>query len=309
MPHYSAFTRFGHLAYSSKEPHGKVVYESILRALGPGYDTTSFDGNRITAEAYANAIEIANCLLCLERAVNQQYPLKATEMLPELERRYGVTPGPKATLPERRAAVAARMAIAKGPIYGNVVEVLQKLLGSDFVQYLKTEKADFVDLEPAGVEDRANFVKPGTPAKVYKLLQPAMPTGSAELVRVQQIAGDFTLQIGDKAVIDGFDENRRERITITDKLDALGAVYFESVRPHAAGAILTTQYFPIWRTTARVHTVVMSQTAATDRVKRRKTDEEMRRLMRGGALWYLTDGNGPFKVENGRIGVTPIEDI
>ena len=305
MPLFSAFARFGHLAYSSKDPRSKGVYESMLRALGPGYTTTEFDDNRMTATAYADAIEIANCLLCLERAVSQQYPLKAQEMLSHLERMHGVHPGPRATLPERRAAVAARMAVARGPLYGNVVEVLQNLLGSDFVGYDRIDSSDFVDNEAAGIEDRANFVKPGTEAHVYRLDEPAMPSGSAIMVRATLLTNTHA-QAGDTAVIDGHDSHRRERITITDRVDALESLVFEPTRPHAAGALLTTQHFPIWSTNARAHFVTLTTAAAEDRETRRRVDEEMRRMMRSAARWWVGDGNGPFKVEVGKIGITPI---
>jgi hypothetical protein len=135
-----------------------------------------------------------------------------------------------------------------------------------------------------------------------------MPTGAPVLVRFEQLAGQ-AIKVGDRAVIDGFDSNRRERITITGLIEAVNTLEFEPIRPHAAGALLTTQYFPIWSTTARIHLVALSASAASNRNKRRKTDEEMRRLMRSSALWYVSDGAGPFTVEGGKIGITPIGDI
>src|SRR5688572_2166024 len=103
MPLLSAFTTFGHFAFSSETPRAQAIYESIRDGQGAS-PNEDFD-SALSSRWYAQAMAIAAARSTLERAGNQADPTKVHELLPVQERMWGIIPPALASSDERRAAL------------------------------------------------------------------------------------------------------------------------------------------------------------------------------------------------------------
>ena len=295
---FSAFSTLGHFAFSAKPPKGQVIFESMRDSLGGNY-SEDFDGLEM-ARLYAQAMCMASALYTLERAGNNANPRKATELLAELEREYGLVPGPKATLGERRAELAARRILPRGAMREHVEDALQTLLGADFVEY---RHGDVVLAGGAGV---GNFVKADAPVKLIKIVT-GISTGLGAPKVVTYAALEDGAELPD--LLPG-------EVLVVDPGGLTEAVVVEAragntftgtfLKPHDPNTVATTQPMPIWSTDSRRNLAVLSSAAAADPEIRRRVDAVLRRILRGVSTWQIADSSGPFKVNNGKIGITTI---
>lgn len=267
--------------------------------------------SNVAARDYANAMAFARARYTVERAGNQFRPLKAVEMLPALEWEYGITPGPRDTIRQRQATVAAAAKIARGASGENVRTVLTELLGDDFLAYIPTSYLD-ATLSPGAPEDVGNWVLPGTPGSVYRLIDPVSVIGSPLSVAIELVSGADTPLIKDQKVVLDFEvSHRTEAVTVT----VGGATSFQATfsHPHDPGTLLTTKRAPNQYSTKRHNLVLLSASAMADAEKRRKTNLALRKLLRGVSTWSLAEGEagtaGPFTVGGGKIGRTPIGSV
>lgn len=140
MPKLSAFTPTGMLKLSGAPSRAEVLYRSLVSALsgknGGGFDMSQ--GTRMEVWAYAMAKCLARAAYAVERAGNQRTPLKASDLLPLLERAYLVVPSPGETRPERAATLAAIDALSGGGRFSDLASMLRSLLGSEFLALVPT---------------------------------------------------------------------------------------------------------------------------------------------------------------------------
>lgn len=162
---YSAFSRFGHSSFSSRELLGRKIYLDLRKSLGSSFDQ-EFDDNPIQAHLFAHAMALARTLYLLKRVRNNAVALKATDLLPVLERIYGLTPAHSASEQERRAALHERMKIMLGGLRAEIQRVIDRELGDGFVAWVRAPFgeaakplliANFSD-EDATVDASGNYV-------------------------------------------------------------------------------------------------------------------------------------------------------
>jgi len=78
--------------------------------------------------------------------------------------------------------------------------------------------------------------------------------------------------------------------------------------------LLQPPEYPYWTSSKRHSLVVLTASAAADPEKRRKVHELMGRLARGVSTWDIAAESapgfaGPFRVGEGRLGMTPIGTV
>lgn len=308
---FSAFARFSNgFRFSSKPPHGQLIYRQMVSNLGGEKNfNTDFDSLAM-ARVYANAMAFSRAKYTLERAGSQFRPSHALELLPTLEREYGIAPDADATISDRRSELAVAMRIARGASRVNVESILSQLLGDDFVEYRTIDAADAVvtseDPEEVGI-----YQPPGSPRSVFRLLQSVLTLGSPVTVEYEPVVGFATrVQAGDKIAIDSANPGRCEVVTIAsadedeDTETLTLTATFE--HPHTSGLLFATGRFPYLMSSRRHNVVVLSESAMSSPRIRRRTDRTLRRLLRGVSTWSLTDGSGPFTVGGGQLGRTLI---
>lgn len=302
MPLLSAFTPCGMLEMADRPSHGQAMYEAMRRNLSPeeGF-AIDFDSPQ-QARLYAQAMVFAAAHYGLERAGNQSVPRKAIESIRILERDYRIIPRAGATLRERQEAIEARMLESRGARRESVEAALAAALGADFVEYRTTPNAERTSL-PGLPGDVGNFVL-ATPPKVVRFDGAVSILGSPVAVPYTVLLGE-TLQTGDYLCVDvSPSQSRTERVRVTATTTGTFTATF--THPHDSGTEGTTGHAPVWTSNQRHALVVLEASAAQDQERRRAAHETMARVARGPSTWQITDGDGPFKVGVGMLGVTPI---
>lgn len=308
MPRFSAFNPFGQLRFSARPSHSDQIYKEIVSALGGGENYTDDFDSLAMARVYANAMAFGRLKYALERAGSQFRPSRVLELLPDLEREYGLVPEPGATIAQRRAELVVAAWIARGARRTNVEAVLAQLFGEGTVEYLTVALAN-VAMSLGTPADRGVYVKPGTPRMAFRLNAAVTMTGIPRTVQAALVAGDGVAPaVGSRITVDPADQGRVEAVTITavTLVGTLLTMTATFTKAHAPGAVLITGRHPNIVTNKRHNLFVTSATDARSNRMRRRLDRAAYRLLRGVSTWSITDGSGPFKVGVGKIGVTTI---
>ena len=126
------------------------------------------------------------------------------------------------------------------------------------------------------------------------------------------------MQKGDVVVIEPENPDRAERVTLTAAGDSDGGppyyLTFTPTKPHAAGVSILRAPWPFWVGSKRHSLVVLSAADAEDPEMRRQAQWLMERYARATSTWDVAgaaeDGTvGPFTVDGGKIGITPIGEV
>lgn len=311
MPRFSAFTELPALRFSSRPSHGERFYHEIVKSLGgeENYDT-DFNSPAM-ARVYADAMAYGRALYALERATSQIRPARAYELLPALEREYGVVPEPGSTISQRQTEVAVAAIIARGARRSNVEAVLAQLFGNGFVEYITTSVDDAV-LSSADPEETGVYDAPGTPRSAFRLIDAIAVTGTPISAQARLVAGLAAApEAGSRFIIDPGDYGRCEAVSVAGALlvgnDLLLTATF--TKAHTQGTVLATGRHPNLATTKRLNLFKMSTAAATDARTRRRLNRAADRLLRGVSTWSIVDDSGPFRVGVGRLGITTVGEI
>lgn len=308
MPAFSAFTAFGHLAFSSRPPYGEQIYKEMVKSLGSGANYSDDFDSLVAARLYMWAMALSRCKHEIERLGHQWDPRRALEGLPSLEREFGLVPERTATIAERRAEVVVAARIARGASRVNVEAVLSELFGSDFIAYVTTATADAVT-SPAVASETGVYDRPGTQRGAFETLDPVLVNGAPTTVRCQLVAGNAeTLMVGRRFVIDSGSYSRTEAVEVEAVSTAGDIITITATftRPHSRGVMLATGRHPNQATSKRQNIFWLSDTAAANAKKRRRTHRAAHRLLRGVSTWCVADDSGPFQVGVGRLGITTI---
>lgn len=310
---FSAFTGFGHLRFSGRKPYGQEIYEDRVRNRGDGKVWTKEWGSLVSARDYATSMLIANARHFVERAGRQFRPTKAQEVLPVLERQYGLVPTSTATVPERQAELAAAMKISRGARAENVSSVLTDLLGTELIGYvtINTSSAVASSTTPGSV---GNYPKAGSLSTVIALTD-GVSTTASQTVPYTYVAGNTArLKAGQTIWVDGGHYGRAETVTLTAVTDTHITATF--AKPHDAGTYATSARAPFLASTKRHNYVMLSAAAARNPEKRRKVHRAMRKLVRSVSTWDIVEENspgsgvaGPFTIGSSEIGIHPIETV
>lgn len=308
MPKFSAFNPYGALRFSSRPSHGEKIFREMVRAVGGEQNySTDFDGMAM-ARLYAFAMAFGRCKYALERTGSQFRPDRVLELLPALEKEYGIAPERNATLAQRRADLAAAAQIARGARYTNVVEVLTALLGDDFVSYLPTDVADAV-VTTTMPQSRGVYDKPGTLRSVFRLTSHVSRINAAITVQAEFVTGAKAAPApGARFVLDTGDPGRVEAVTVTAATLTGTTLTLTATftKPHSSGTVLATGRHPNLVGSKRHNLFVLTADGAPNNRARRRLHRAARRLLRETSTWAITDGTGPFKVGQGKLGLTTI---
>ncbi len=311
MPRFSAFNPFGQLRFSSRPSHSAKIYAEMVKLLGSGENYTDDFDSLAMARVYANAMAFGRLKYALERAASQFRPTRVLELLPDLEREYGLIPEATATIPQRRAELVVAAWVARGARRTNVEAILAQLFGADAVEYVTVAIADAV-MSTGAPESRGVYVRPGTPRMAFRLTAAIARVGVAVTVQARLVAGDGPAPaVGSRIMIDPSDHGRVEAVTV-EAATLVGDLLTLTVtfaKAHVAGTVLATGRHPNIVTNKRHNLFVMGATATRDNRTRRRLHRTAYRLLRGVSTWSITDGSGPFKVGVGRLGITTIGTV
>lgn len=290
---FSAFAQFGHFSFTAKPSVHEQFYRAYVANVKDAFDMS--EGTHAEATAYARSKAAARAARTLERAGNAVDPLKATEILPNLEKDFGVIPGPFQDTPSRRRAVSVLKKLPAGGTYTAMRAALVTALGSDFLALRLLVGGEIVS-----VKGDAYLVSPRpeiTP-KICRILDPITNTrgGGAGAnitvfyANIDPTAGDVLFVAGDQVVIDPNSSAQAEKLTA---IAAAGVgtsrtvTFAGALKSHDAGAIVTTLNQPYWWSTRRTMMIVVTQAAAQSLEKRRVVDELMAKMVRGTAQWSI----------------------
>lgn len=299
MPLFSAFTPFGHLAFSGRKSHGESIYAALKDNFGDTFDLDSA-GSHQGARLYALAMCLADAQYQLDRAGNNRNPETATELLALLEHDYQVSPPPTATLPQRRAVLAALRKISQGNSRGAIEAALTILLGSDFIEYRTTALADVVTW-PSSPGTVGVFARPDAQKKAFKLTEAISITGIPLTVHYTAIGGSEAPVPSETYCVDPDSRNPSiEQITISTATATTITATFE--KSHEPGACMVRP-LPLWVSNQRTDVAVVSLAAATDPETRRKVNELLGKALRSVSQWYVVHNLGVFTSDDPVLGL------
>jgi hypothetical protein len=298
MPLFSAFAPLGMLAFSSKPTHAESLYRAMAAALKGGISQEP--GTPDEAETYADAMCLAAAQYTLERAGNSADPLLASpELLPLLEKDYGVRKGPYDSLTLRRQRLAALQRLPDGAAYLAIWNALSALLGADFLAYrvLTPSETTVYPATPTSSTE-LNCVRADVPAVYARLIDPVTLTGSPTWVTYGPIdpnAFPVRLLKGDVVMVSPENTAQAERVTIAEVREVDGVRQFLATftKAHDLNAAVTTVDWPYWWSTQRYAFVIVTATAALDPEKRRQIDEVMAKMARGVSQWAIVQPTTP----------------
>ena len=286
---FSAFVRFGHMSFSGKPSMPEQFYRAISANVAGAFDLTV--GTHEEATVFARAHAAARAARTLQRAGNQIDPLKATEILPNLETDFGVIPGPFQDTPSRRRVVSAREKLPSGGTYTSMRAALVSALGTNFLALRLLTGAELANVPASpttAVETKASRVDV-TP-KFCKTVDPITDaTAAVVYANLDASAGEVDLAVGDVIIIDPSSSAQAERVTVTAVGGSGATRTFTATftKAHDAGAAVTTMNWPYWWSTRGMILVVVTQVAAQSLEKRRIVDELMAKMTRGVCQWSI----------------------
>lgn len=296
---FSAFARFnGGFRFSSRPPHGRLIYESLKAAQGDTWNE-SFDG-RQSARLYAASMAIGAAQYQIDRALANATPLTSTELLGQHERDYQIIPGYEQTLGERRAIADARRKVTRGSRRESVEDALRTLLGSAFVRYETTAEDEIVTW-PNGPDVVGTFERPGTLKRGFRLTGHVSRIQVPVAVNITKIPGLDVPMAGESCTVDP--DSRAagaERVTLVAASDTSVTAVFQ--KPHAAGAYALAPH-PVWISNQRYARIVVTLAAAKSPEARRKINEVMARMLRGVSRWCICHDQGTFQLGHAQRGL------
>lgn len=314
---FSAFATFGFLKFSAGKPTSEVVYDALSSNLGEPFAAT--DGT-VGAEKYATAMAIARGQESLLRAGDQTRLAKtAPELLKVREFEYGVVSSPRATYDERIAALLAKRQVPLGARRSNVEAQLRAAIGDAFLALRATHDDEIVN-SPSTLDGTVgSWGNVAIARKLWKLDTAVTSTGSKTVSYSAPTGAAYSEKIlkGDKVVLVVADSGLRETVTVTaaDQTNKTFTATFTN--PHASGQLIRVGRLPIWTGNGRHYLVIVTAAGSVDAETRRKVHEVMRKVTRSTSTWAIVPGEsdaesgtlGPFRVNQGKLGITPIGQI
>lgn len=313
---FSAFAQFGHLSFTSKPSVHEQFYRAYVANVQGAFDMTK--GTHAEATAFARSKAAARASRTLTRAGNQSDPLKATEILPNLEKDFGVIPGPFQDTPSRRRAVSALEKLPAGGTYLNIRAALQTLLGSDFLAYRLLSGGEVTNYPaaPSGSTE-VNCVRVDQPAKTLATLDPVAILGSPIWVSYQNLdptLGEAHLNAGDVVMVQPENTGAAEKLIVAAVQGSGSTRQFQATftKAHDIGSVVTTANWPSMWSTRRFALIVVVAAAAIDPERRRKVDVLMHKMARSVSQWAIVQPTtpgaltvGPFSLPS-PLGAVPL---
>lgn len=307
---FSAFSEFGRFSFSGGPCLGQRIYDSIWANLGENYARDGYTDTKV----YATAMALARMVDAQTRLDAQISPDTALELLPDREAEYGIVVPVSATIADRRATLAARMALPNGCSRPNALAALTDLLGDDFLELRSTSSASAVKY-PATAGSIGNFVAPKTPRRLFKLRDNLSVLGSV-VVSIRNVDGTVPTDadmpaLGETITIEPEHNTQRESVTVL----AAGTVgsdcqlYATFTKAHHANARIVCGPWPLWASTKRHSVIKVSESAALDGPTHRQIDDLLARLFRAVSTWSVAGNDGPFELDADYLDVTLLSGV
>lgn len=326
MPLLSAFTPFGMLDFSSEPSEGERIYDAMVAAY-----TDSRDGRQAIAicpgtwqeaKVYATAMAIAAARLTLRGAGNELRGETSYALLEAHEWKYSLAPSPTDTVPQRRAALAAKQKLARGPRREAVEEALRAILGDNLIKYRPITVEEAATFDPStgpGVFGRADTVD-----RVVRCKAPiAGPPGASFEATVPYENWDVSepevvLRKDDRLCVQPENFGLAERVTVTSVAGTGPDRTFTATftKSHDENCSATAGLLPLWTSTKRFVLIVVASVAALDAETVRRIDELMARVSRACTWWAVVQPSsagaataGPFILNVSPLGAVPVGTV
>lgn len=308
MPKTSAFTPCGLLSLSSLPSLGELMYRAMTAMYGPD---APIQGH-LEASIYARAMAIARWRATMQRAINQHYPGKASDLLPVIERDYLVTPAPGDDEPTRRRKLAALYELVFGPRQEYIENALSKLIGDRFLAYRTFKESEYATLiEPTLFPSVADVTTPGNatggiygrndaPLKLARLTQNITLLNVPTSVSIEMLADSDPLQANETVLVQPENDGLVERITVrpgTTETTLVGTF----TKVHDSGAFITTGPHPTWSSYQRHVLIIVDDVTQVDKPA---IHALMLRAVRGVTTWSIVQPISPGSRSVGPISLT-----
>lgn len=317
MPLLSCFTPFGQLEFSNDASNAEKIYRSMVNAYAdprsgaPVLDMTI--GTHMEAKVYATSMAIAASNASVQRAGMQRRGATAFDMLPSLESKFGVVPGPAATITQRRAVITERTKLPHGARRESVDDALRTALGSRFVAYRPIAISESTKWPASPGVGPGVFKRRGTPFQAVRFLEPV--NSGATTVAYENLdtnAPEVRLEVGTVLCLDIANLGLCEKVTVTASTGtgATREVSFTASVGHDDAATGVNQA-PVWWSTKRHAWIIVDTVAsAVDPAVRRAVADTMGRLARGVSTWAIATkvgaNIGGFQLDTTQLGAGPL---
>lgn len=248
MPVFSCFTGFGFLEFSGDPSECEKVYNALISSYRnpktgeQTIDTTPGTHQEAKIYGWANAISAAR--VTLRRAANELRPETSYELLQSHEEKFGMTPGPDDSVVDRRAALAVKQKLTRGPRYEAIAEALTGIYGDLLVAYrpMKTVEAEAYPDVPEAPGSPGLFRRPDAIAKSVRLLTAVSRLAGPNVLVTEFSESNITagaslpgVTVGNSAVAQSFTATGLPLAQITLPLKKLGSPqYTARVKIYAA---------------------------------------------------------------------------
>lgn len=270
------------------------------------------------SRAFADAMGIATAMRTLERAGNQGDPRLVGELMADMERDWGVVLDSTLTPEERRPVLELARRIPAGCRRENVERCMRELLGDGFIAYRTCQPTEYTAF-PSNPATAGNWPQPGAPSKLWRTTEAISITGTPITVGVEFIGGSVDpLLPGETAILGAGLHGLAEKVTIASATST--TVTITCTRAHDSGSYITTALYPYWFSSQRSELIVVTEATLQNAPLRKRLNELCHKLFRGTSQWLICtspvvpgaglDGwIGPFRIGEGRIGVTPLGEL
>lgn len=308
----SIFAPPGHRLISGREPIGKRYYNDKVRNYGA--DQNFPDDEYLRGKLYADAMLSASIHLLLDRARAELHPLSTQTFLPLHEQEIGAKPLPGDTLKQRRERVYALRRLNLNGRISTIHAALKDFLGDDLSFYRTTRVSELRTFDK-GPQNRTNFLHVGrqTPIRLIRFIAPIVRLNVSLKVPTEFVGGDpEPYTVGQVVLVDPGRNSRGERVTIEAIDDTSLTATFR--QPHDKHTVVTSGHNPRYRSTKRMHHIVLRNGAASNPHVVATLHELMRRLVKGAAVWQVLEETnaaeaGPFQPGVSPPGITPIGEL
>jgi len=314
----SLFTSGGLLLLSGEKPSAEMLHETIVRLLSTGEpgDLSTEVGSWVDCFAFALATVLARVQVRQRQLNEERLAVGAYELLAALEEEFGLSSGPEDTIAQRQAALLAAGKAALGSRRPALEQALADLLGDDFIGIHVPDPASEVDIWPADLGDDPQLLaEADIPRKLVELPNSiSTGLGAAQYVAYVPLAptttdGSHTLLVGDQIVVGVDNLGLAETVTITALATDGDTLLFEAVlnNAHDSGSLAVAMPFPAWGSAQRHIFVVLTEAAALDAEKRRKTHVLMAKTVTGITTWSISPESaagqaGPWTLDDPVLG-------
>lgn len=307
MPAFGALAPFGLLEFGAYPTIAENFYTAMTASVRKAFDVS--EGTHADASCYARAIAFAAVKATVRHGWSQRRPARAREMLPALEKRFGLSPLPRATEQERRDALIARKRVQYGSRREAIEGAMEAHLGDAFQAVLTVPD---LDLETYGT-GHGTYNRLDLPHRSFKTLGSVAVTGSAVAIPYAPLSiGADEIQVGDVLSIDAQDWAREESITVSavdnDADPKTFTATFTALHP-ADARVLSHCVVDI--STQRSVMVVADADSARDGPTRKRVFHTLHQIVRAVTKPYFVESSGvntagPFTLGESPLGCVPV---